>query len=305
MIDIIIPAYNAFETIGRTLDSIAKQTIRALLNVYIINDGSEKSYDYIIANYTPILNITEIKIENSGPGAARQVGLDASNNEFIVFMDADDTLPHDDSLSNLINIIFEADLAQGPFLEKTETDSKVLEPQYCYLHGKMYRRSVIDKNNITFDTTRRYDGDIYEDCSFNILYTLCCNKIATTNKVVYIYEYNPNSITKANTDVSKHLRNYVDAMTWLEKEISKRDIKKERDIAWNFCMICFHSYFNYLISEGKSNFVFTEMSQIKKMYKKYIDKLPYNEQLSIYKLFDYPVIPTISFYDFMDKISDE
>ena len=305
MIDNIIPAYNAFETIGKTLNSITKQVNRASLNVYIINDGSEKSYDYIIANYTSLINITEIKIKNSGPGFARQVGLDVSSNEFIVFMDADDTLPDEDSLLNLISIISEADLAQGSFLEKTETDSRVLEPQYCYLHGKMYRRSVIQKNNIKFDETRRYDGDIYEDCSFNILYTLCCNKIATTNEVVYVYEYNPNSITKFNKDVSKHLRNYVDAMTWLGKEINKRELKKEHDIAWNFCMICFHSYFNYLLSEERSNFVFTEMSQIKKMYKKYIDNLPYDEQLSIYKLFDYPVIPTISFYDFMNKILDE
>lgn len=305
MIDIIIPAYNAFETIGRTLNSIAKQVNRSSLNVYIINDGSEKSYDYIIDNYSSLINITEIRIENSGPGFARQLGLEVSNNEFIVFMDADDTLPDENSLLNLISIIAEADLAQGPFFEKTETDSRVLEPQYCYLHGKMYRRSVINKNNITFDIKRRYGGDIYEDCSFNILYTLCCNKIATTNEVVYTYEYNPNSITKANKDVSKHLRNYVDAMTWLEKEISKRNITNEHDIAWNFCMVCFHSYFNYLLSEEQSSFVFTEMSQIKKMYKKYIDKLPYDEQLSIYKLFDYPVIPTISFYDFMDKISDE
>lgn len=305
MIDIIIPAYNAFETIGKTLNSIAKQVNRESLNVYIINDGSDKGYDYIISNYTSLINITEIKIENSGPGAARQLGLDASGNEFIVFMDADDTLPSDNSLLNLVSIISESDLAQGFFTEKTETDSKVLEPQYCYLHGKMYRRSIIDKNNIRFDKTRRYDGDIYEDCSFNILYTLCCNKIATTNEIVYTYEYNPNSITKSNKDVSKHLKNYVDAMTWLEKEIRKRNLEKEHDIAWNFCMICLHSYFNYLLSEEKSSFVFTEMAQIKKMYKKYIDKLPYNEQLSIYRLFDYPVIPTISFYDFMDKISDE
>lgn len=305
MIDIIIPAYNAFETIGKTLNSIAKQVNRDSLNVYIINDGSEKSYNYIIDIYTSLINITEIKIENSGPGVARQIGLDVSSNEFIVFMDADDTLPHDDSLLNLISIISEADLAQGSFLEKTETDSRVLEPQYCYLHGKMYRRSLIQKNNITFDKTRRYNGDIYEDCSFNILYTLCCDRIATTNEVVYIYEYNPNSITKLNKDVSNHLRNYVDAMTWLVKEINKRELKKEHDIAWNICMICFHSYFNYLLSKERSNFVFTEMSQIKKMYKKYIDKLPYDEQLSIYKLFDYPVIPFISFYDFMDKIKDE
>ncbi len=305
MIDIIIPAYNAFETIGKTLDSIAKQVNREHLNVYIINDGSEKSYDYIIANYKSIINIIEIKIENSGPGAARQVGLTVSNNEFIVFVDADDTLPSNNSLLNLINIIGDADLAQGFFTEKTETDSKLLEPQYCYLHGKMYRRSIIDKNNISFDKTRRYNGDIYEDTSFNILYTLCCNKIATTNEIVYTYEYNPNSITKFNKDETNHLRNYVDAMTWLSNEINKRNINKEHDISWNFYMICFHSYFNYLLTEEKSSFVFEEMSEIKKMYKKYIDKLPYDEQLSIYKLFDYPVIPTISFYDFIDKIKDE
>ena len=305
MIDIIIPAYNAFETIEKTLDSIVRQVNRKSLKVYIINDGSDKSYDYIIAKYVSLLNIVEIKIENSGPGAARQVGLDVSSNEFIVFIDADDTFPYENSLLNLINIIPESDLAQGFFIEEIETGTNIWEPQYCYLHGKMYRRSVIEKNNIKFDRTRRYEGDIYEDTSFNILYTLCCNKIASTDEVVYKYEYNPKSITKANNDDSKHLRNYVDAMTWLTKEINKRKIEKEHDIAWNFYMICFHSYFKYLLSEEKSNFVFREMSEIKKMYKKYIDKLPYDEQLAIYKLFDEPVIPTISFYDFMNKISDE
>lgn len=117
MIDIIIPAYNAFETIARTLDSVARQVNREHLNVYIINDSSEKSYDCIIANYSSLINITEIKIENSGPGAARQVGLTVSNNEFIVFLDADDALPSDNSLLNLINIIGDADLAQV-FLQK-------------------------------------------------------------------------------------------------------------------------------------------------------------------------------------------
>ena len=305
MIDIIIPAYNAFETIERTLNSIVKQTNRSLLNVYIINDGSEKSYDYIISNYKSLINITEIKIENSGPGIARQVGLNVSSNEFIVFMDSDDTLPNDNSLQTLTDIIQESDLAQGSFIEKTETGSRVLEAQYCYLHGKMYRRSIIQKYNIKFDATRRYNGDIYEDYSFNILYTLCCNKIATTSEIVYIYEYNPLSITKFNKNVSQHLYNYINAMTWLGDEISKRNLNKEHDIAWNFCMICFHSYFNYLLSENESNFVFKGMSKIKKLYKKYIDKLSYDEQLSIYKLFDYPVIPNISFYDFMDRISDE
>ena len=38
------------------------------------------------------------------------------------------------------------------------------------------------------------------------------------------------------------------------------------------------------------------------MYNKYIDYLSFDEQLELYKYCDYPVIPTISFYEFMDKI---
>lgn len=304
MIDVIIPAYNAFDTIGNTLDSIAKQINRKDIKVYIINDGSEKSYDFIINNYTSMIDITEIYIENSGPGNARQVGINSSNNEFIVFMDADDRLNSDDSLLNLLNIIHNADLAQGSFYEITENDKKILEPQYCYLHGKMYRRSIIKKNNITFDVTRRYNGDIYEDSTFNQLYSLCCNKIETTNEIVYVYEYNPTSITKSNKDESKHLENFVDAMSWLMNEINKRKISNYHDLAWNLCIICFHAYFNYLLTEDKSKTIFSKMGAIKKMYKKYIKYLSFDEQLTIYKYFNYPVIPTISFYEFMDKIED-
>ena len=92
MIDVIIPAYNAHKTIGRTLTSIAMQINRPLLKVYVVNDGSKEDYKDIINNYKDVINITEIRIKNSGPGAARQVGLEASNSEYVVFIDSDDTL---------------------------------------------------------------------------------------------------------------------------------------------------------------------------------------------------------------------
>lgn len=304
MIDIIIPAYNAYETIGKTIGSIAKQINRNDLIVYIVNDGSTKSYDYIIEQYKSLLKIKEVTIENSGPGEARQKGLDSSKNEFIVFMDADDELYREDSILTLLNIIHNADLAQGAFLEKTKDGEKVLEAQYCYLHGKMYRRSIIKEYKIKFDKKRRYEGDIYEDSAFNQLYSVSCKNVATTNEIVYIYNYNTNSITKSNNDESKHLYNFVDAMTWLSNEINKRKIENLHDLAWNYCIICFHMYHKYLITENQSQFVFENASEIKKIYNKYIDNLPYEEQVNIYKFFDYPIIPKISFYDFMDKIKD-
>ena len=302
MIDVIIPAYNAFETLGLTLHSIVKQVNRDDLKIYIINDGSVKSYEEIINNYSVLLDITEIYIKKSGPGKARQVGLDSSKNEYIVFIDADDTLYDDYSLLNLIKIIPESDLAQGSFIEKSENDSKIMEPQYCYLHGKMYRRSIIEKYNISFDVSKRNKGDIYEDSSFNQLYTLCCDKISTTTDIIYVYEYNPNSLTKSNNNYSKNLHNFIKSMTWLGKQIELRNIQNSHDIAWNFCIIAFHCYFHYFLASPNNNFVFSEMSTIKKIYNKYIDFLSFDEQLELYKFCDYPVIPTISFYEFMDKI---
>ena len=246
MVDIIIPAYNAFSTIGLTLGSIAKQINRENIMVYIVNDGSTSSYKDIIDNYKNLLSIKEIVIKNSGPGVARQVGIDSSSNEFIVFMDADDILYNEYSIINLLNIINDADLAQGNFIEKKEYEDITRNPQYCYLHGKMYRRSIIKKYKLKFDPKRRYDGDVYEDSTFNQLYSLCCQKINNTEELIYVYQYNVDSITRKNTNTSQHLRNFVDAMTWLVKEINKRKIDNPHYIAWNMCIICMHAYFNYL-----------------------------------------------------------
>ena len=304
MIDIIIPAYNAYNTITNTLDSIANQVNVDMLKVYIINDGSEKSYNFIIEKYINKVDITEIYIQNSGPGAARQIGLDSSNNEFIVFIDADDTFYDETSIQKLYNAIDNSDLSEGCFIEKKEDSDKLLEPQYCYLHGKMFRRSIIKKNNICFDTEIRHSGDLYEDSSFNQLYSLCCNKIVSLKDIVYIYEYNSKSITRNNRNIPNELYNYIHSMTWLANQIEKRNISKVHDIAWNFCIIPYHCYFNYLLEPENNNFAFTDMSVIKKMYYKYINNLSFDEQLEIYKLFDYPVIPNITFYDFINKVND-
>ena len=60
MIDVIIPAYNSFDTIDRTLSSIALQTIVDDINVYIVNDGSDHDYREYINFYSRFMNITEL-----------------------------------------------------------------------------------------------------------------------------------------------------------------------------------------------------------------------------------------------------
>ena len=51
MIDVIIPAYNAHKTIEYTLMSLTFQSISNLLNIVIVDDNSDNSYDDIIKKY--------------------------------------------------------------------------------------------------------------------------------------------------------------------------------------------------------------------------------------------------------------
>ena len=58
-IDIIIPAYNAHDTLNKTLMSIAIQTYKDY-KVTIVNDCSVNDYKDLVKHYSKYFNIEEI-----------------------------------------------------------------------------------------------------------------------------------------------------------------------------------------------------------------------------------------------------
>lgn len=85
MIDIIIPAYNAHKTIGKTLCSIMLQSRRDLVNVYIVNDCSSTDYQEFVKKYQKYFNIGELNIpQNIGPGGARNYGMKHSKGKYMM-----------------------------------------------------------------------------------------------------------------------------------------------------------------------------------------------------------------------------
>ena len=140
MIDIIIPVYNSSKTICKTLNSILEQENNEDLIIYIIDDGSSETYDDVISFFSKFLNINYYKLDkNSGPGVARQFGLDKSSNEYIVFIDSDDTFYDTDSVLKLYNSIYNYDMVFGKMLEKRYNMNREVYHEGC-MHGKMYRR---------------------------------------------------------------------------------------------------------------------------------------------------------------------
>ena len=89
---VITPAYRAAATIGRALQSVAKQTLRPH-QVIVVDDGSEDgTYEAALA-LAGTMNGVDLKVVrqvNQGAGAARNRALREATGTYVAFLDADD-----------------------------------------------------------------------------------------------------------------------------------------------------------------------------------------------------------------------
>ena len=93
MISVIIPVYNAEESIVRALESVKNQTSQEAFEIIIVNDGSTDQSKIIIENYrdeNPALNIIVIHQKNRGVSAARNAAMKIASGDYLAFLDADD-----------------------------------------------------------------------------------------------------------------------------------------------------------------------------------------------------------------------
>lgn len=92
LISVVIPAYNAANTITRTIDSVYNQTYRNL-EVIVVNDGSTDNTLELVTQYKESkkdINIIIIDKTNGGVSTARNAGMKVAKGDFIALLDADD-----------------------------------------------------------------------------------------------------------------------------------------------------------------------------------------------------------------------
>ncbi len=92
LISVIIPVYNAEDTIGAALKSVTCQQVGDF-EIIIVNDGStDNSINEIYAfkKAYPESRITIIDKQHEGVSATRNVGLKIASGNYIAFLDADD-----------------------------------------------------------------------------------------------------------------------------------------------------------------------------------------------------------------------
>ena len=90
----ILPAYNSERFIGEAIASVLSQT-RPPDEVVVVDDASSDRTVEVARGFSDPRVRVLVNGRNSGPGASRNRGVEASSGEYLAFLDADDVwLPH-------------------------------------------------------------------------------------------------------------------------------------------------------------------------------------------------------------------
>lgn len=269
-ISILIPMYNAAQTIKRCLDSLCIQYPQ-VFEIVIIDDGSiDKSYE-IVHHYSKRYTYIRLyKQSNQGIAKTRQNLINYAQGEYILFCDADDYLEHDavytiyklihDTMDESLNIgtyIFGYNLIRkngkrtikrrflsNGFHEKKEYSRQhikgVSDLYWSVLWNKCYRRDLCSKLKIRFE-------ELMEDVMFNIDYISRCESIYISDKVIYNYVQIGESITRSNKiDNEKSIIAALNTYNELQKKIKEGYPTEEKTI-----MECMYYYYKCLCFRAK------------------------------------------------------
>jgi len=90
LVSVVIPAFNASDTIRGTLSSVSQQTY-GNLDIVVVDDGSTDNTSVLVRHHAlSDVRIRLIQKSNAGVASARNEGIQSSKGKFIAFLDADD-----------------------------------------------------------------------------------------------------------------------------------------------------------------------------------------------------------------------
>ena len=166
LVSIILPVFNGERFLAEAIESVLQQGYRPI-EIIIVDDGSTDSTPRIAGCFAD--HVRNYYQPNSGPAAARNLGIRMARGEFIAFIDADDLWPEDKLIMQMR--CFEAfpavEIVQGLIsrikilnqslgrLNGADIDFPFI---YTNLGSMVVRRSVFEKIGY-FDVSLRFHED--------------------------------------------------------------------------------------------------------------------------------------------------
>lgn len=225
LFSIVVPVHNVECYLEQCLKSIASQSFLDYEVILIVNASTDSS-QAICEKWADSNNVFKVIVTDvPGVSNARNMGLEASNGQWVVFVDSDDYL-FANALSVLNDgIILNTDLVIANYIQGKEkkfsanrnfvtaTDYQLaLLDRTQYFNGincgltwnpiildsvcaKAYRRDLIIKNSIKFHEKVK----IGEDMLFNLDYSNVANKLYCIDEPIYYYRLNQTSASRESS----------------------------------------------------------------------------------------------------------
>lgn len=188
LISIIIPTYNSVKYIEETVRSVCGQTYKNI-EILIIDDGSTDGTSEVCKQLVQADNrISYKKVENQGVSNARNVGINLSRGDYLMFIDSDDEIVLDMIETTLTILLKEnADVVITDYekinvfsnsstkyittynglYDGTDLKNMIVHDYFnnnpSHFHtvcwSKLFNKAVIENRNIRFDTSLKYGED--------------------------------------------------------------------------------------------------------------------------------------------------
>jgi len=237
MVSIITPVYNASSHIKTYLDSIMRQTFQQLEVIIVDDHGVDDSIAQakaITDAYEGPISFTYLQTPvNSGPGAARNMGIEAAHGKYVAFLDCDDDIDPQfcelmtesaerngsdlcccnldvcDENGKLSGTRKNPSIPDGEF--KGESRREFLHNYVSFFTTFLYKKSLFDVNRIHFPNGRSSEDSAMLCCAL-----LCCKRISSVDKSLYKYIRKPNSLSS-----SKYQYRYLEKLSCLGTAMEK------------------------------------------------------------------------------------
>ena len=237
-LDIVIPHYNNVAGLRRTLESMDY----GIATITVVDDCSTKLEGYAELQHDfPRVNFLRLE-KNSGPGAARQKGIDNTNKPYIMFMDAGDCIASKEILISVIdNLSKYTQVYVYGYTWFNEDGNNFIANDATLLPGKIFNREFIELYHLRFNTTpecsySNEDRGFMAPCKLALEYISSYDKLwrfYPIDIVLYMRILEEDSITQANNGEFYYTK-HIPGLTHNAKHIVQ--ICKENNLHWAYPM---------------------------------------------------------------------
>lgn len=295
---IVVPLYNKEKYLQRCLISLLHQQYQDF-EIILIDDGSTDNSRNIAKKY--INKDQRLKYfyqTNKGVSFTRNRGIDLSQGDYIIFIDADDEI-RSDFLLNLFLVINKnkhyniyiygltkvfkdgnQQVLNPPFQGKLlgcrfrNTFIKIQEENglYGFVSNKVIKRDFLLRNNIYFDTNKK----LAEDLDFFLSCYQKCDTFYFINEHGYLYYQatDGSSISFRNVDYDSLVDIYIKLYWWLYDDASEVDLLGLYTKIQSFIVFSFESISTISVRDVKTKLLSYSRSQVYRFLFKDIGKNP-------------------------------